>query len=187
MGRGWHVPRVLSGLGALVLAGAVAVGPAAGQVATVPELTAAFLFNFVKFTTWPASALPDGVAITMCVIGDNRVESALDRLTDGRTVTGRGIAVARRDDRDDLQGCQLLYSSGLGGDRERRLIEVTRGRPILTASDSDTFLRHGGIAAFHVERGRMRFSVNPTAAERAQLRISSRLLSLAQIVQDKTP
>jgi hypothetical protein len=48
-------------------------------------------------------------------------------------------------------------------------------------------MAHGGVRPSIVDGGRMRFSVNPTAAERAQLRISSRLLSLAQIVKDKTP
>ena len=45
----------------------------------------------------------------------------------------------------------------------------------------------GGVANFFVDNGRMRFAVNPKAAERSQLRISSRLLSLARIVHHAGP
>jgi hypothetical protein len=39
---------------------------------------------------------------------------------------------------------------------------------------------------FFVDSERMRFAVNPAAAERGGLRISSRLLKLAVIVKDVT-
>ena len=35
-----------------------------------------------------------------------------------------------------------------------------------------------------IEDGRMRFAINPDAAQRAGLRLSSRLLSLAKIVKE---
>ena len=90
----------------------------------------------------------------------------------------------QRLDQDDVSRCHLVYASGLPADREQSLVEATRGRPILTASDSSTFMKRGGVVAFYIAGGRMKFSVNPSAAGRAQLRISSKLLSLAVIVKD---
>jgi hypothetical protein len=58
------------------------------------------------------------------------------------------------------------------------------GSPVLTISDVDEFARSGGIAQFFVERGKMRFRVNLESAKRAQLQLSSRLLSLAELVHD---
>ena len=171
-------------IGAVTLACAFAALPLQAQVATAPEVKAAFLLNFVKFTTWPASAAPYGADLTMCVVGDGRVVLALDEVTHGQRIDGRGIVVVELADQDDVRRCHLLYASGLRADREQSLVEATRGRPILTASDSSTFMKRGGIAAFHIAGGRMKFSVNPSAAKRAQLRISSRLLSLAAIVKD---
>ena len=57
------------------------------------------------------------------------------------------------------------------------------GGPILTVSAA-RFAERGGVANFFVDGGRMRFAVNPGAAERARLRISSRLLTLAKLVRD---
>jgi hypothetical protein len=165
-------------IGAVALACAFAALPVQAQVATAPELKAAFLLNFVKFTSWPASVAPDGADLTMCVVG------ALDDVTRGQRIDGRGIVVMALGRGDNAERCHLLYASGLRADQERSLIDATRGRPILTASDSSTFMKRGGVAAFHIAGGRMKFSVNPSAAERAQLRISSKLLSLAVIVKD---
>jgi hypothetical protein len=171
-------------IAAFTLACAFGALPLHAQVATAPEVKAAFLLNFVKFTTWPVSAAPYGADLTMCIIGDERVVVALDEVTRGQRIDGRGIVVVALEDQDDVRRCHLLYASGLRADRELRLVEATRGRPILTASDSSTFMKSGGVAAFHIAGGRMKFSVNPSAAGRAQLRISSKLLSLAVIVKD---
>jgi hypothetical protein len=171
-------------IGAVTLACVFAALPIQAQVATAPEVKAAFLLNFVKFTNWPASVAPDGADLTICVIGDTRVVIALDEVTRGHRIDDRGIVVVELAEQDDVRRCHLLYASGLRADREQSLVEATRGRPILTASDSSTFMKRGGVAAFHIAGGRMKFSVNPSAAERAHLRISSRLLSLAVIVKD---
>jgi len=171
-------------IGAVTLACAVAALPGQAQVATAPELKAAFLLNFVKFTTWPLSVAPDRADLTMCVVGDSRVVIALDDVTRGRRIDSRGIVVVTLADLDDVRRCHLLYASGLRAEQEQSLINATRGRPILTASDSSTFVKRGGVAAFHTAGGRMKFSVNPSAAERAQLQISSKLLSLAVIEKD---
>jgi hypothetical protein len=171
-------------IGVVTLVCALGGLPVLAQVATAPELKAAFLLNFVKFTSWPASVAPDGANLTMCVVGDGRVVIALDEVTRGQRIDGRGIVVMALADLDDVRRCHLLYASGLRADQEQSLVDTARGKPILTASDSSTFVKRGGVAAFHIEGGRMKFSVNPSAAERAHLRISSRLLSLAVIVKD---
>jgi len=176
--------RLFRLLVAIALLAAAGTGPAGAQVATAPELKAAFLFNFVRFTTWPADALPAGGPIAICVLGDRPVAQALEDFTRDQHLDGHAIVVRRLRDQDAGRDCHLLYASDLRADREARLIAQTRGAAVLTASDSATFMQRGGIAAFHLAAGRMRFSVNPSAAKRARLQVSSRLLGLAVIVDD---
>jgi hypothetical protein len=57
--------------------------------------------------------------------------------------------------------------------------------PTLTVSDLPDFAQSGGIVNFIVEDERMRFVINTDAADRARLRFSSKLLSLARIVKDQ--
>jgi hypothetical protein len=169
----------------LLVAGALVTGGpvAASQDATAPELKAAFLINFVRFTTWPVEALPLGVSLTICVAGDNRVADAIEDLAGRQRLENRKVLVRRVKD-DAVDGCHLLYWSASHVGRGQKLLRTLSGTPVLTVSDSEEFMKFGGIASFFVDNGKMRFAVNPSAAERAQLRISSKLLSLARIVKD---
>jgi hypothetical protein len=169
-------------LGAL---GEVFLGAAGGvrQDVTTPELTAAFLFNFVKFTTWPADALRDGDSIVVCVNGDPAVAESLGQLTRSQKVDGHGLMV-RRTNLEPLIGCHLVYGATLDKARAQQFIKTAAGLPILTVSDFPDFAQFGGVAHLFIDSGRMRFAVNPGAADRARLRISSKLLSLAKVVRD---
>ena len=173
-----HHRRALSG-----------VAPAAirleAQGVSTPGLTAAFLFNFVKFTTWPADALRDGSPIVVCVSGNDQVADALVQLTTNKTVEGHALGDSANGPRPAADGVP------------HRVRRVPRREPRAGAGPCDvgpsdphgerpgrTFAERGGVANFFIDGGRMRFAVNPDAADRARLRISSRLLTLAKLVRD---
>ena len=170
---------------AAILAGTV---PAAtrlqAQGVSTPELTAAFLFNFVKFTTWPADALRDGGPIVICVSGNDQVADSLVQLTRDKKAEGHPVVVRRTDLDRPLKECHVVYAASLDASGARELVLAVSGHPILTVSDLEDFAEHGGVANFFIDSGRMRFAVNPDAAERARLRISSRLLTLSRVVRD---
>jgi hypothetical protein len=50
---------------------------------------------------------------------------------------------------------------------------------VLTVGETDAFLERGGVIAFAMEGGKLRFSINAAAADRAGLKLSSQLLKLA--------
>jgi hypothetical protein len=47
----------------------------------------------------------------------------------------------------------------------------------------DRFVELGGIINFFVQNNRVRFEINVNSAERAGLKLSSQLLSLAKVVR----
>ncbi len=156
------------------------------QSVSAPDLAAAFLFNFVKYTTWPADVLPDGSPIVVCVGGNDWVADSLVQLTRNQRVDGHPLSIRRTNLERSLDGCHVVYGAALDANRVSELVRAASGRPILTVSDSADFAQRGGVANFFVDDGRMRFAVNPAAAERARLRISSRLLTLAKVVRDES-
>lgn len=160
---------------------------AGAQSASGPDLTAAYLTNFARFTVWPPEALPAEARLVMCVRGSESVSDALDALTRSQTIAGHALSVRRVKPEDTLQECHLVYATNLDRDEAERLLRETGNRPILTVSDAADFTRKGGIAHFFVEKERLRFAVNPEAADRARLRISSKLLSLSTIVKAGRP
>src|SRR5947209_263774 len=88
---------------ALLCSSAVADGPV--KPASEYQVRAAFLFNFVKFVEWPAE--PAG-PIELCILGKDRLEGELERVVDGKTVSGRPLTVRRVADAGAAQSCRLL-------------------------------------------------------------------------------
>jgi hypothetical protein len=149
------------------------------QDVTEPALKAAFIYNFVRFTEWPAApAAAD--PFVMCVLGDAAVGDALERTVRGRDMKGHPILVSRTAAPGAKPPCQVLYVSGNMANQRTQLIAAVRDTPVLTMSDIEGFGQVGGIVQFFFEHGRLRFAIERDSATRAGLRISSRLLMLSQ-------
>jgi hypothetical protein len=148
------------------------------------ELTAAFLYNFARFTEWPADVLPANAPIVLCVVGDPDVAQFLGRAVQGKTVNGHRLVVRKGGVDDLLRTCQLLYAGGVDTRRASQALEAVRDAAVLTVSDLGGFAAMGGTANLFMDGERMRFAVNVDAAQRSNIRISAQLLNLAQIVRD---
>ena len=158
---------------------------AAGQTAAVSKVKAAFLYNFAKFAEWPAESLPPGQQLQLCVVGDDAVADALEETIKGRAIEGHELSVRVVDSDALLRSCHLVYVDGRDARRSAQLIDALKGLTVLSVGDGEKFAELGGVAQLVLEQDRMRFAVNVTAAERARLRLSSKLLSLASIVRDR--
>ena len=156
-----------------------------GQSATAAALTSAFLFNFAKFTDWPADSLAPGQRLAMCIVGDDAVAGALEQTIKGHAIESHELTVEVLKPDAPARSCHLLYVSGLDEKRSVQIIESLKTASVLTASDAQRFAQLGGIAQLTLENGRMRFAINVSAAQRARLQLSSKLLSLARIVKDE--
>lgn len=149
------------------------------QEVTGPALKAAFLFNFVKFTTWPADVLADGAPVQMCVMNAPALGNALSEAVQGRAVAGHPIQVSQPVESAALRRCHVLFVAGPRA-AALRAVATVRDVPVLTVSDVPAFTTEGGIVQFHVQQGQLRFAVGLEAARTARLQISSKLLSLAR-------
>jgi hypothetical protein len=155
-------------------------GPATAQDVTEPALKAAFIYNFAKFTEWPADVVPAAEPFVVCVLGDAAVGDALEQAVKGRLLVGHSIAVSHVTPAGPQRVCHILYVSGVLAGQAAQLVAGLRDVPVLTISDLDGFTELGGIARFFFDHGQLRFSVELGSAKRARLQISSRLLALAK-------
>lgn len=144
-------------------------------------IKAAFLYNFAKFTEWPAAAFATADApLTICVLGEDPFGAALDAI-DGKEIKGRTVAVRRLADATDAQACQVIFISASEQTRLSRILASLRGKPVLTVADFPAFARTGGIINLKTNKDdRIRFDINIGTAQQAGLRMSSKLLSLAE-------
>ena len=146
-------------------------------------MKAAFVFSFAKFVDWPADALNPSQPFVICVVADGAVGGSLAQIVKDRKLYGHDLQIQQRPpDGSTFRGCHVAF---IGNRQARRGLNEIRGAPVLTIGDGEEFARRGGMIAFVLEKGRVRFVMNPTAAERARLKVSSRLLALARIVQEE--
>lgn len=147
------------------------------------QVKAVFLFNFAQFVEWPESAFSSADApLCFCVLGDDPFGADLDDTVRGETIHTRELTVRRSDKAGELKGCQLLFISRSERGRLAGILAELEGSPVLTVSEVEEFGRRGGMINFYLEDNRVRFEVNPQAAAREGLKISSELLSLGKIV-----
>lgn len=174
--RRWLLPAL-----AWLLAGAAAAGAQPRQ-AQEYEVKAAYLYNFARFTDWPATAFPTQDApLVVAVLGESPFGSALDALA-GKTAKGRPLQVRRARRLDELPGVHLLFIADSERGRLPVILKALAGRPVLTVADVPQFARQGGMIQLVSAEGAVRFEINRDAALRAGLEISSRLLQLATLV-----
>jgi hypothetical protein len=168
--------RTLSALLALVLLAAPL--RAQDEVSDEYRVKAAFLFNFLKYVEWPPSAA-DG-PMRICVAGRNPFGKFLEETVKDESINGRMIET--RVILEPEGGCHLLFVPT--GAASTAYLRALRGEPTLTVGERPDFIGQGGIISFSLVDGNVRFTINPAAAERAKLRVSSRLLELARIAND---
>ena len=85
----------------------------------------------------------------------------------------------------DCKLCHVLIISPSEAARLAAVLTRVEGSPVLTVGDTDGFARKGVILSFFLERDRVRFEINPDAARRHGLKISSKVLRLARIIGDE--
>lgn len=141
------------------------------------DAEAVYLYDFIKFVTWPAEA--PGSSLTICVVGGGPVFDPLHRLTANAVVGGHPLAIVRVENALDAQSCSVLFLPETSHASREDLLVMMRGRPVLTVSDSPGFIDGGGMVQFVAQGGRLRFSINLAAANQNGIRISSDLLKVA--------
>jgi len=166
------------------MAAAMTVTMATAQTVDEYQVKAAFVFNFAKFIEWPAQAFQtpkDPVAV--CVLGHNPFGNALEEVIHGKSIEGRSLLYRQVSDAESANTCQILFVALSECKRFRTMHGNLKPLGILSVGEAEGFANDGGVINFKLEEGRVRFEINLDAAERQQLHISSKLLSLAQIVK----
>ena len=174
------VRAILASIAALVL---VCVSVAQTPATAEYELKVAFLFHFAQFVDWPPEAFKDpNSPLTYCTIGGDPFHGALDASLSGKTIGARSFRVLHFKRPQEIHGCQVLF---IGAEEKKLLAAILAGvkeNSVLTVGESEHFVQEGGMIGFCLEENKIRFEINLETAQKAKLRISSRLLALAKTV-----
>jgi hypothetical protein len=164
---------------ALLLGGPLTLlSPAPGESAdqrsySDREVKATYFFRLSNFFEWPASDWPaEGKPLYACLIGRDPFRSA----------TLRRLSTIQ-----ESRGCHLLYVGADDRSQIRSILFHIRDRSVLSVGDGVEFAHLGGSVAFVLENRRVRLALNPDAARRSGLTVSSKLLEMVSIVGEHTP
>jgi hypothetical protein len=147
------------------------------------QLKAVFLYRFTQFTEWQETAFPTADApIVIGVLGKDPFLKYLDLAVRNERVHNRRLTIQRYQRSEDAKNCHLVFISTSEEGRLEKCLADLKGRSILTVGEMEGFALRGGMIEFFTERNRVQFRVNLAAARAANLRISSKLLELAEVV-----
>jgi len=124
--------------------------------------------------------------IVIGILGTDPFGNLIDRIVENKKIGARGIVVKRLKwgtDLKDLKECKILFVGASEKAHLDDLVQIVKSLPILTVGETPGFAERGGVIRFVLEDNRVRFEINVEAARQADLTISSRLLTLARIIQ----
>ncbi|MFC0254057.1 YfiR family protein [Massilia consociata] len=166
----------------LTAAGSAPRALAQGAPALERRVKAAFLYKFLGYAEFPPHAFADATGpLTIAVVGSDDMAAELARIAAGRTVAGRPIVV-RLVREHEVPPVHLLFVAGPDGERAGRVLRAAPGA-LLTVTECDGGLRYGSVINFRIVDERVRFDVSLDAAEKKNVKLSSRLLTVAHSVQ----
>ena len=147
------------------------------------RVKAAFIYKFAGYVEWPDSAFAASDApITIGVLGDDAMAVELVQAAGGRAIDTHPVTVRRIRDVEGAAGLHVLFVS----QAERGRLAALRNapsQPLLIITESDKALDQGSVVNFVISEGRVRFEVALDNAERRNLKLSARLLTVAQFVR----
>ncbi len=161
----------------LLLLGGFAAG-ALAQSASEHAVKAGFVFNFIKFTQWPAGGDAANAPLRLCSTGPQALQGQLAPLQ-GRVVGSRVLEIVPGAVAANVRQCDVLFLAEGDAERLGTLLNGLGHAPVLTVGDLPGFVQAGGMIGLRIEASRVRFDVNLAAAQRSGLVLNSQMVKLA--------
>jgi len=144
-------------------------------------IKAAYIYNFTKFVTWPPDPSP---TFNLCIVGQDPFNGLIDPIQK-RTVSTRPIKIYRLPNAGDSTAkppapCHIVFSSA-------PMPPIKNPGVSLTVGERDHFAKAGGMIEFIEQGGRIKLLVNLGAVNKSKLKISAKLLEVAEILPEETP
>jgi len=152
--------------------------------ASAQEVEAAYLFNFARYVEWPdASFEGKDSPIRVCMLWADDFASLVDSAIGSRMVDKRPVSVEMKSSIGQTGRCHILFVGEASREQQQMVIAALSGESVFTVSEARGFASRGGVANFIQHKSKVRFEISPEAAAEAGLKISSRLLQIAKVVE----
>lgn len=181
--RGTHTAWPVAGVWLVaVLASLLGSGPLSADQ-DPNQVKAEMLCNIAKFVQWPDAAFAQTKGQLVCtILGEDELAVALAVTLSRRSIGGHPVFVRCVSRAQDVKGSQILYIASSEQANVAEALKLTKGTAALTVADTEGFAARGGMVNFALIDSRVRFEINVAHAEQEGLKISSKVLALANVV-----
>ncbi len=184
-----RVRRIFSCLRWMLACWALLTGPGGAMAANIEDqIKAAYLYKFASYVDWPASAFTQAdTPVTIGVLGADEIAVELSHIKKAHHPGARPVEVRRLKPGEAMAGIQMLFIGREESAKLKRLQDSLPSRPVLTVTDAAGALAAGSVINFVTVDDRVRFEVSLAQAELSGLKISARLLGVAQKIETRKP
>lgn len=158
----------------------VGAQPGSDEASLERNVKAAFLYKFLGYVDYPENAAPgQGEPLVIGVVGADDVAEELRRITAGRSMNGRAVVVRTLHHGEAPGKVHMLFIGDEDAAEIEKALAAVRQMPVLTVTETERNPRQDSVINFRVIDERVRFEVSLDAAEKSNLKLSSRLLAVA--------
>ena len=150
------------------------------------RIKAEFLYNILKFVSWPGEEDLNTDDWRIGVIADEEVVRIINDSLEQKRVEGRNIAVSAVEAAEDKTDYHVLFIAGNYMQASKNLIQELREDPVLVVGEVDNFASEFGIIGFVQRDDTLRLEINSLRAQNAGLTINYKLASLGSLVDDQS-
>lgn len=155
-------------------------------IAQEDKIKAVYIFNFIRFTEWPEiQSIVARKSIKLSILGNDDVLKTLEGKAFRNTSLGVSLNVRSCVMPSCTTDSQALFIDSSKHESLEKIFRLLSNKPVLTISDTPKFVEKGGMIELKRDDGRIIFRINLQAIKRANLYVSSQLLQMAEIVENK--
>jgi hypothetical protein len=151
------------------------------------RLKAAYIRNFTLFVDWPSQQTTTNnykTTFNIGVISNNGIGDALIELAKQKLLKQKQTQVSLIENLNDLKQYNIIYITNSAKHLIPKIIELTKSIPVLLISETKNSAQKGvHINFFKTTDQYLRFEINTNSFTNSHLRVSSRLLKLAKIIE----
>jgi hypothetical protein len=152
------------------------------------RVKAAFLYKFTGYIEWPPTAFAESDSpLVIGVLGDQAMVDELAYIVVDRLVNNRRLSVVRVMQDDALDDLHILFIRNGDVGALEPVIRRAHQHSVLVVTEMPGALQHGSVINFILVEQRVRFEISQDTAERSGLKLSSRLLAVAERVEGAAP
>jgi hypothetical protein len=146
------------------------------------KIKASYVFNSIRFISWPPNALERLASLNVCTISQNNAFKNAFKPVVGKKIKGHILKFYQVKVGENIDRCHVLFLDKTAAKKIKILRDILLQKQILFISDIKDFCEQGGMIGLKLQDGRIKLEINLSAVKLVGFEISSNLLEVATII-----